>query len=183
VFHFNKKHLEDPTVPMWIVMAKGETYYVEHVDANIPWTTKETPDNVRTKGAIKFKECLVTISEDNCASITELTKHDIIRLKNQERGITRIITGWRDLLVKTLEKSNIKHGPIKIFSAGCGRTWYVCDIFDKSALSILGLAMVDKHRILMPNENYYKAYDDPTVVILDEEIDGEEDDYEDLYEE
>ena len=29
---------------MWIIMAKGQTYYVEHVSADLPWTTKETPD-------------------------------------------------------------------------------------------------------------------------------------------
>lgn len=31
-FHFNKKHLEDPTVPMWVVKCRGDTYYVHHVD-------------------------------------------------------------------------------------------------------------------------------------------------------
>ena len=175
-FHFNKKHLEDDTVPMWIIKAKGESYYVEHVQCNVPWDTKETPDNSHTKGSIKVKECLVTIGDDNCATIGVLTAHDIARLKNQAKGITRIITQWRDLLVKTLENSKIKHGPIKRFSAGCSSTWYVCDIFDKSALTILGLTMVDKHRVLMPNETYYKAYDDPTVVLPDEDIDFIEED-------
>ena len=63
-------------------MAKGQTYYVEHVEANLAWTTKETPDNIRTKGAIKFKECLVTIDDDNCARISVLTKADATRINN-----------------------------------------------------------------------------------------------------
>jgi hypothetical protein len=36
--------------------------------------------------------------------------------------------------------------------------------------------MTDKHRVLMPNETYYKAYDDPTVVIPDEDDYIEDDD-------
>ncbi len=36
VFHFNKKHLEDPEVPMWVLKAHGVTFYVNHIDAEIP---------------------------------------------------------------------------------------------------------------------------------------------------
>ena len=53
VFHFNKASIADPNIPMWVVKAKGQTYYVNHVTANAPWSTKETPDNPHTKGAIK----------------------------------------------------------------------------------------------------------------------------------
>ena len=59
VFHFNKKHLEDPAIPMWVIKAKGESYYVEHVDCMVNWSTKETPDNSHTKGSIKIKDCLL----------------------------------------------------------------------------------------------------------------------------
>jgi hypothetical protein len=57
IFHFNKKYLEDNTIPMWIIKAKGETYYVHHVDmeSGVGFSTKETPDNPHTKGSIKFK--------------------------------------------------------------------------------------------------------------------------------
>ena len=55
VFHFNKKHLEDETIPMWVVKTHGETFYVDHVSADIAWSTKETPNNSHTKGSIKFK--------------------------------------------------------------------------------------------------------------------------------
>ena len=57
ILHFNKMHLQDPTIPMWVIKAKGQTYYVNHidVDAGIGFSTKETPDNPSTKGSLKFK--------------------------------------------------------------------------------------------------------------------------------
>lgn len=57
IFHFNKKHLEDPRIPMWVIKTKGQTYYVHHVDvdAGVGFSTKETPDNTHTKGSIKLK--------------------------------------------------------------------------------------------------------------------------------
>ena len=186
MFHFNKKHLEDPTVPMWIVMAKGNTYYVEHVEANLPWTTKETPDNVRTKGAIKFKDCLVTIGDDNCASIRVLTRADEIRLRNQERGITRIQIYYREKWQEMLDRLGIRHGPIKRFSGGCGSAYHVTDILSKEDMVMLSLGVdqPNMYRILVPNENLYKMYDDPHLrAILDEEDLYEDDeDEDDLYE-
>jgi hypothetical protein len=64
IFHFNKGHLADPSIPMWVLKFKGQTYYVNHVDADCPWSTKETPDNPSTKGSLKFKNCVVTIKDD-----------------------------------------------------------------------------------------------------------------------
>ena len=55
IFHFNKKYLEDNTIPMWIVKAKGETFYVHHLISHVGFSTKETPDNSHTKGSLKFK--------------------------------------------------------------------------------------------------------------------------------
>ena len=61
VFHFNKKHLENPTIPMWVVKCRGDTYYVNHIDVSpgVGFSTKETPDNPHTKGSIKFKANLM----------------------------------------------------------------------------------------------------------------------------
>ena len=70
VFHFNKKHLEDQNIPMWVLKTKGQTFYVNHVDCNVPWSTKETPDNPHTKGALKVKNCKLVIDENNCAIIS-----------------------------------------------------------------------------------------------------------------
>lgn len=63
--HFNKMHLQDPTVPMWTIKSRGETYYVNHVNVEpgVGFSTKETPDNVHTKGSIKIKGIL-TIEEN-----------------------------------------------------------------------------------------------------------------------
>ena len=181
MFHFNKKHLEDPTVPMWIVMAKGNTYYVEHVDANLPWTTKETPDNVRTKGAIKFKDCLVTIGEDNCATIRVLTPADEARIRNQERGIVRIITKFYTKFAAALE--GVEHGPIKRFSTGaCGSTYWVTDLLDPQESSMFMLQHMDKtgwFRVLQPNERFYYDYDDVDAGIDHPEILDEDEDYDD----
>jgi DNA-binding TFAR19-related protein (PDSD5 family) len=68
-FHFNKKHLEHDFVPMWIVKAKGQSFYVQHVESRATWTTRETPDHPATKGAIRFKSCNVSISADGVATI------------------------------------------------------------------------------------------------------------------
>jgi len=73
VFHFNKAHIADPTIPMWVVKAKGETYYVNHVECNVPWSTKETSDNAHTKGSIKLRKCLIRINADNEAEIHALS--------------------------------------------------------------------------------------------------------------
>lgn len=70
IFSFNKKHLEDPSIPMWVLKMKGQSYYTHHVDCRKGWSTKETPDNTHTKGAIKIKNCDVEFSE-NISTITD----------------------------------------------------------------------------------------------------------------
>lgn len=69
MFHFNKANLQDPSIPMWVIKCKGETYYVNHVDVEpgVGFSTKETPDNPHTKGSIKFKARLKI--EDMIATI------------------------------------------------------------------------------------------------------------------
>lgn len=54
---------------MWVLKAKGQTYYVNHVLANVGWSTKETPDNPHTKGSLKFKNVDVIIEDNNEATI------------------------------------------------------------------------------------------------------------------
>ncbi len=65
IFHFNKGHLQDPSIPMWVIKTKGQTHYVHHVNVEkgVGFSTKETPDNPNTKGSIKFKGILHLISE------------------------------------------------------------------------------------------------------------------------
>jgi len=66
---------------MWVLKTKGESFYVSHVDCNVPWSTKETPDNPHTKGAIKVKDCLLVIDSENTATLSQLSQEDRERLK------------------------------------------------------------------------------------------------------
>lgn len=57
VFHYNKKHNEDQSVPPWVVKCKGQTFYVMHMEISpgVGFTTKETPDSPHTKAALQIK--------------------------------------------------------------------------------------------------------------------------------
>jgi hypothetical protein len=68
-FHFNKGNLQDPTIPMWVVKTKGKSFYVDHVESNATWSTRETPEGY-TKGSLRFKNCFLKI-EDNVATISQ----------------------------------------------------------------------------------------------------------------
>lgn len=65
IFHFNKAHLTDATIPMWTIKHRGQTYYVNHVEVEpgVGFKTKETPDNPHTKGSIMFKAKMKILNE------------------------------------------------------------------------------------------------------------------------
>ena len=157
VFHFNKKHLEDETVPMWVLKTHGETFYVNHVDANMPWSTKETSDNPHTKGSLKFKEVLLQIDGENCARLSNLTVIDKIRLRNQKLGITRILFSWGGDMHRALGRNEFKHSTFKNVEGGCGTSFVVCDLLKKEEATFAALKY--QFRVLMPNETYYQFYD------------------------
>lgn len=70
VFHFNKAHLSNTEIPPWVLKIKGETHYVYHVDfENVSFSTKESPQNLHTKGSLKFKKCYCKIDELGNAEI------------------------------------------------------------------------------------------------------------------
>ena len=140
-------------------MAKGQTYYVDHVSANLPWTTKETPDNVRTKGAIKFKDCNLQILEDNTAIIKVLTEVDKLRIKHQSRGLVRIFTRTLDKIMETMKFQDMWFGPSKRIGLGCGSSGYLLDIKEKEML-VLTLTHKDDFNVIQPNHPYFKLYDD-----------------------
>ena len=159
VFHFNKKHLEDQNIPMWVLKFHGETLYVNHVDCTIPWSTKETPDNSHTKGSIKVKDCLLRVDDENCATISELTLIDKFRLRNQKLGITRIITEWGSPFHKALINNEFKHSPFKNISGACSTPFIVCDLLNKNEATMAALKYTKYFRALKPNEGYYQQYD------------------------
>jgi hypothetical protein len=72
VFHFNKGHLFNDLLPMWVVKCKGKVFYVHHVKSDVPWDTKETPNNPSTKGSIKFKNAGVQIDKNGNAHIYQI---------------------------------------------------------------------------------------------------------------
>ena len=67
-FHFNKGNIEFPFLPMWVVKAKGKAYYVDEVEAAVPWTTKAKATG-STKGVIRFPRCRIEITVDRVAKI------------------------------------------------------------------------------------------------------------------
>lgn len=169
VFHFNKGHLQDPTIPMWVVKTKGKTYYVEHVEASIPWSTKETPDNEHTKGSIKFKHCLCTIDDDNCAILSPLTDEKKAELEALEKPPVRVMyMGYDYDLEQIFNKHEIPHSPVKIFEGSCTTKKQICDLLDKDHLSIV-LLMVPELREVRENEMYWGMYERAAVGYNDED--------------
>ena len=160
VFHFNKKHLEDQTVPMWVLKFHGETLYVNHVDAQLPWSTKETPDNTHTKGSLKFKNALLRVNEDNEATLTELTMIDKFRLRNQRLGITRIMASYQGEFHKALLANEYKHSPIKTIRGACASSFIICDLLNKADVTMASLKYTTGFRIVKPNEGYFTQYDE-----------------------
>lgn len=160
---------------MWVVKTHGETFYVNHVTADMPWSTKETPSNFHTKGSIKFKECLLVINEDNEATLSKLSVIDRIRLRNQRLGITRVIFRYGSAMHNALKENEFKHSPFKNVSGGCGTSFVVCDLLKKEEASFAALKY--DFRILAPNESYYKAYDAPGTYIDEDEYLDEDDNF------
>ncbi len=158
---------------MWVLKTHGETFYVDHVEAEMPWSTKETPNNNHTKGSIKFKEVLLKIDDDNCAHLSKLTVIDKIRLRNQKLGITRIMFRPGTDIHRALRDNEVKHSPFKNIEGACTTSFVICDILKKEDMTFFGLKYAGQFRILMPNEGYYQAYDSKEKYIY------EEDEYED----
>jgi len=142
---------------MWVIKTRGKTFYVNHVTCDIPWSTKETPDNSHTKGSIKVKDCLLTIDDSNEAILSKLTIYDKIRLRNLKLGITRIVTAYGSNMHKALMNNEFKHSPFKHMRGGCGSSFVVCDLLNQAEVTFAKLKY--DFRILTPNEAYYREYD------------------------
>lgn len=162
---------------MWVIKTQGETYYIKHMECNAPWSTKETPDNPSTKGSIKIKNCLLTIDDDNCATITPLSEYDRIRLRNEKLGITRILFPENGEMQKALQSKEFKHSTFKKVIGSCGRQRVVCDLLDKKEVTFASLKYANQFRILAANEDYYKEYDSTVDHIkAHDEWEGEDED-------
>ena len=175
MFHFNKGHLTNETIPMWVIKTHGVTMYVNHVTADIPWSTKETPGNEKTKGSIKFKKCKLTIDPDNNATISRLGIADAF-LKPPTRRAARILFGYGSAVHKSLSAGEYEHSKLKDVEGSCGSSFVICDILDEHELTVFALRFAGKFRILAPNEAYYQDYDKGQVIW---ERDEEDDDIND----
>lgn len=69
-FHFNKKSMEFDFVPMWVVKARGKTFYVNHMDCQTGFTTRETPEHASTKGSLRVKRGTLNIDVQGNAVIS-----------------------------------------------------------------------------------------------------------------
>lgn len=67
-FSFNRVHNEFEFMPRWLVKANGKTYYVEHFDSQIGFSTREMTDP-KTKGMLRFRNASMTIDQSNTATI------------------------------------------------------------------------------------------------------------------
>lgn len=179
VFHFNKGHLKDPTIPMWVVKTKGKTYYVHHVEATIPWSTKETPDNEHTKGSIKFKNCLCTIDDDNNCTLTPLTEEDEDRLSGNKVPTRVMYMGYSYDLESVLDKHEIPHTEVKTFTGECTTKKQICDILDKSTVTML-ILLIPEIRLIVENEVYWDMYDNAKYK-SNEDYDEEHEDPEPIF--
>ena len=64
IFAFNKAHNANPLIPPWVIKYRGETFYVNHVESGVGFTTKETPNNDHTKGSLQFRGNLEVVEQD-----------------------------------------------------------------------------------------------------------------------
>lgn len=161
---------------MWTLKAHGCTLYVNHVTAEVPWSTKETSSSSHTKGSLKFKHCKLTIDGNNCATISKLGLLD--RSLPHPKLIHRIIFKYYSQLHQELLADEYKHTELKHISGGCGTSWVICDLLDEQEITLIGLKHTNDFRILSPNEVYYKAYDSESGKYIDEypDLSDEDDD-------
>lgn len=147
---------------MWVLKTHGVTFYVNHIDASIPFSTKETPDNTHTKGSLKFRDCKLTIRDDNTAAIDKLGIFDnnLPHPKESARVITRDGSDFHEALVK----NEYAHSPFKNVEGACSTEFVICDMVDKDEMLLAMLKYPNQFRLLSPNERYYIAYEKDATI-------------------
>ena len=162
---------------MWVLKSHGVTFYVNHVDANLPWTTKETPDNEHTKGSLKFKDCKLSIDRDNNATLSKL---GILDLRLPHPFIAnRILASRNSQFYIALKNDEFQHSEIKYVTGGCGSSFVICDLLDKNEALMAALKYAGQFRMLATNERYYFDYatTDEIWEYDDEDLDDDDDNY------
>ena len=152
---------------MWVLKSHGVTFYVNHVDANLPWTTKETPDNLATKGSLKFKDCKLSIDRDNNATLSKLGLLD--RKLPHPFIANRIICSNGGAFHRALVAGDYQHTEIKYVLGGCGSSFVICDLLDKNEALMAALKFSGQFRMLNPNERYYFDYETADKIYEDDD--------------
>ena len=161
---------------MWCIKSHGVTFYVNHVTAELPWTTKETPDNQSTKGSIKFKNCKLSIDRDNNATLSKLGLLDK-RLPHPFIA-NRIICSNGGTFHQALAAGEYRHTEIKHVLGGCGSSFVICDLTDKNETLLAALKYAGQFRILSVNERYYFDYETGADIYeYDEDLNDDDDLY------
>lgn len=163
---------------MWVIKTHGVTFYVDHVTAEIPWSTKETPNNPSTKGSIKFKRCKLTIDADNCATLSKMGILDR-NLPSPHLPYERIIAPVYGKIADALINKEFKHSKIKYVEGACSSEYLICDITDRDDMLMLALKYPNQYRVLNANEAYYKDYDSEYDTLDMRGGEGFDDDFED----
>ncbi len=69
-FSYNRVHNEFSFMPRWLIKANGKSFYVDHIDAQIGFSTRELTDS-KTKGMLRFRNVSMTIDADGTAKLVE----------------------------------------------------------------------------------------------------------------
>ena len=69
-FHFNKVVLEFPWMPKWVVKVKGQSYYVDHLESEVGFSTRELEEG-STLGMIRFRNCEITLNREGIATLNQ----------------------------------------------------------------------------------------------------------------
>jgi hypothetical protein len=162
---------------MWVVKTQGKTFYVHHVECNVPWTTKETPLNSHTKGSIKIRNCVLTIDQQNSAVINRPTIGDRWRLGKTQVKPIRLLIGnqYGDTFAQLALRLGVEHGPLKEVVGSCGSKYHVTEIWQEQDITTLILALpANSLRLLAENERYYTDYDSDRSWIPEDEDDEDD---------
>jgi hypothetical protein len=175
LIYFNKKHLEDPKIPMWVLRVAHKVFKVNHISCYLYWRTVEFPGNVNNKGAIKVFNALLTINNYNCATLEPLKFIDKTILKAKD--YTRILITLKDKVMKYINEQNIKYTPLKEIKGSLDKKYYVCDIENPDDITLMQLSLPNTYfRILQEDDVYYKIYNDNKFLSeVDPSLDDEED--------
>jgi hypothetical protein len=68
--YYNRAHNEFDVIPRWVIKTKGKSFYVDHIDATVPWSTREL-ESGPTRGMIRFRKCKLMISADRVATLRD----------------------------------------------------------------------------------------------------------------